>query len=89
VPSGIIGMNEKMQAMNRTGPIILSHLFIGSAKVGTLNTPKSAPEKYGASRRTKEKTSNITPNESGRPENLKRLVRPVIRSHLHNSKAIR
>ena len=68
-----IGMKESIQVRKITGPIIFSHFFAPKVKVGILNKPKSAPEKYGANKRMKEKLSSTTPNGSGRPDNLKRL----------------
>jgi hypothetical protein len=67
-----IGINEKTHRPNAIGPATFSHLF--SPKLaGILNNPKSEPEKYGARKRMKEKTSNTTPKGSGIPANLMRL----------------
>jgi hypothetical protein len=72
--AGRIGRNTSKQIAKMIGPTTLSHFFAWRVKTGILNNPKSAPEKYGANRRIKEKLSNTAPNGSGRPNNLKRLV---------------
>jgi hypothetical protein len=67
-----IGIKESTHTRKATGPITFNHLF-SPRMAGILNNPKSAPEKYGARKRMKEKISNTTPKESGIPVNLNRL----------------
>jgi hypothetical protein len=41
----IIGKKEIAQTLNTIGPIILNHFFADGENTGTLNIPKSDPEK--------------------------------------------